>query len=52
MVTTDSGKVALKVDRVEGSEGRKASRFNPVGQRRQGDGQQDQADGGAVDRPG
>jgi hypothetical protein len=38
VVTTDSGKVALQVKAVGASEGRKPSRFNPVGQRRQDQG--------------
>ena len=52
VVTTDSGKVALQVKAVGANTGRKASRFNPAGSLRHGDGRHDQGDGGALDRPG
>ncbi len=39
VVTTDAGKVALKVKAVGASMGRKASRFNRAGQLRHGDGE-------------
>ncbi len=50
VVTTGSGKLALRVERVGGSEGRKPSRFNPAGQLRHGNGRQDHGEAGTLDR--